>query len=112
MSAQARERYEQTLHDAEALLAAHAAPAAQASEVYILDIGLPRIDGYELARRLRQRPASRGALLVALTGYGQAHDFTLSKGAGFDHHLVKPANLDQLERILRAHAAPDTPHAA
>ena len=95
--------------DAEALLAA---PAAQASEVYILDIGLPRIDGYELARRLRQRPASRGALLVALTGYGQAHDFTLSKGAGFDHHLVKPANLEQLERILRAHAAPDTPHAA
>ncbi|HAV37398.1 MAG TPA: hypothetical protein DCX52_13780 [Massilia sp.] len=94
---------------AEALLAA---PAAQASEVYILDIGLPRIDGYELARRLRQRPASRGALLVALTGYGQAHDFTLSKGAGFDHHLVKPANLEQLERILRAHAAPDTPHAA
>ena len=97
--------------DAEALLAAHAAPAPQPCEVYILDIGLPRIDGYELARRLRQSPASRGALLVALTGYGQAHDFTLSKGAGFDHHLVKPANLDQLGRILGEHGA-GTAHAA
>ncbi|MEW6371532.1 MAG: ATP-binding protein [Pseudomonadota bacterium] len=87
--------------DAEALLAAGDTLEADA---YILDIGLPRIDGYELARRLRQRPASAGALLVALTGYGQAHDFTLSKGAGFDHHLVKPANLDQLERILHQHA--------
>jgi len=87
--------------DAEALLAAGDEVRADA---YILDIGLPRIDGYELARRLRQRPASRAALLVALTGYGQAHDFTLSKGAGFDHHLVKPANLDQLERILLQHA--------
>ena len=87
--------------DAEALLAADGALAADA---YVLDIGLPRIDGYELARRLRQRPASRDALLVALTGYGQAHDFTLSKGAGFDHHLVKPANLEQLERILLQHA--------
>jgi len=82
--------------DAEALLA-DSGPAADA---YILDIGLPRIDGYQLARALRQRLASRDALLIALTGYGQAHDFTLSKGAGFDHHLVKPASLEQLERIL------------
>ena len=88
--------------DAEALLASAGALEADA---YVLDIGLPRIDGYELARRLRLRPASHQALLVALTGYGQAHDFTLSKGAGFDHHLVKPANLEQLERILRQHAA-------
>ena len=87
--------------DAEALLAAADGIEADA---YVLDIGLPRIDGYELARRLRQRPASADALLVALTGYGQAHDFTLSKGAGFDHHLVKPANLEQLERILCQHA--------
>ncbi|MBD8533272.1 MULTISPECIES: ATP-binding protein [unclassified Massilia] len=70
-------------------------------DAYILDIGLPDIDGYQLARRLRQGGAHPGALLVALTGYGQAHDFTLSKAAGFDHHLVKPADLDQLERILR-----------
>jgi len=84
--------------DAETLLAAGGGGEADA---YILDIGLPRIDGYQLARALRARPASRDALLIALTGYGQAHDFTLSKGAGFDHHLVKPANLAQLERILR-----------
>ncbi|HBI69362.1 MAG TPA: hybrid sensor histidine kinase/response regulator, partial [Massilia sp.] len=98
--------------DAEALLAA-TGPAADAAnadsadaDVYILDIGLPRIDGYQLARALRQRPGSRDALLIALTGYGQAHDFTLSKGAGFDHHLVKPANLEQLERILVGWAGP------
>ncbi len=92
--------------DAEALLA-DIGPAAEAAnaDVYILDIGLPRIDGYQLARELRQRPGSREALLIALTGYGQAHDFTLSKGAGFDHHLVKPANLEQLERILIGWAA-------
>ncbi len=71
-------------------------------DAYILDIGLPGIDGYQLARQLRQSGHCPQALLVALTGYGQAHDFTLSKAAGFDHHLVKPADLEQLERILRA----------
>ena len=69
-------------------------------DAYILDIGLPGIDGYQLARRLRQDGPCPEALLIALTGYGQAHDFTLSKAAGFDHHLVKPADLGQLERIL------------
>ena len=69
-------------------------------DAYILDIGLPGIDGYQLARRLRQDGPCPQALLIALTGYGQAHDFTLSKAAGFDHHLVKPADLGQLERIL------------
>jgi PAS domain S-box-containing protein len=85
--------------DAESLLAAPAGPAADA---YILDIGLPRVDGYQLARELRCRPGTGegGALLVALTGYGQAHDYTLSRAAGFDHHLVKPADLARLERIL------------
>jgi CheY-like chemotaxis protein len=83
--------------DAETLLAAgfHADVDA-----YILDIGLPCIDGYQLARELKQRGKTESALLVALTGYGQAHDYTLSKAAGFDHHLVKPADLEQLERIL------------
>ncbi|THC46700.1 ATP-binding protein [Massilia sp. Mn16-1_5] len=69
-------------------------------DAYILDIGLPGIDGYQLARRLRQDGPCPESLLIALTGYGQAHDFTLSKAAGFDHHLVKPADLGQLERIL------------
>jgi PAS domain S-box-containing protein len=83
--------------DAQSLLgAANPRPV----DVYILDIGLPDIDGYQLARRLREAGPSPQALMIALTGYGQAHDYTLSKAAGFDHHLVKPADLEQLERIL------------
>ncbi|KQQ97517.1 hypothetical protein ASF77_06175 [Massilia sp. Leaf139] len=89
--------------DAQSLLdAAELGPV----DAYILDIGLPGIDGYQLARRLRQNAGGAQALLVALTGYGQAHDFTLSKAAGFDHHLVKPADLEQLDRILAAVPAP------
>jgi len=84
-------------YDAETLLAS---PAADNADACILDIGLPRIDGYQLARELRRREGGAGLLLVALTGYGQAHDFTLSRAAGFDHHLVKPADLEQLEAIL------------
>lgn len=69
-------------------------------QVFILDIGLPGMDGYELARRLRSDPATEGATIVALTGYGQAHDRILSKAAGFDHHLVKPADMMQLNAVL------------
>jgi PAS domain S-box-containing protein len=77
------------------------AMAAQAwPQVFILDIGLPDIDGYELARRLRamaeEKPGERAALYLALTGYGQAHDKVLSKAAGFDRHFVKPVDLDGL----------------
>jgi PAS domain S-box-containing protein len=85
--------------DAQSLLGA-ASPGPV--DAYILDIGLPDIDGYQLARRLREAGPSPQALLIALTGYGQAHHYTLSKAAGFDHHLVKPADLEQLERILGA----------
>jgi CheY-like chemotaxis protein len=91
--------------DAQALLDAHMAHNAHDGcpvDAYILDIGLPGIDGYQLARRLREAGPCPHALLIALTGYGQAHDFTLSKAAGFDHHLVKPADLGQLDRILNA----------
>ena len=83
--------------DAQSLLAT---PGPGPVDAYILDIGLPGIDGHQLARRLREAGASPQALLLALTGYGQAQDYTLSKAAGFDHHLVKPADLEQLERIL------------
>ena len=69
-------------------------------EVVLLDIGLPGIDGYEVAKRIRMQPAHQGAVLVALTGYGQESDRQLSRDAGFDHHLVKPADFAQLERIL------------
>ncbi|MDL2357985.1 MAG: ATP-binding protein [Pseudomonadota bacterium] len=71
-----------------------------AVEVFILDIGLPDMDGYELARRLRANPAHAGAILVALTGYGQAHDRVLSKAAGFDHHFVKPVDSAALSEVL------------
>jgi PAS domain S-box-containing protein len=75
--------------------------AAQHPEVVILDIGLPEMDGYELARRLRSEPATERATFVALTGYGQEHDKLRSIAAGFDHHCVKPANLPQLLQILQ-----------
>jgi PAS domain S-box-containing protein len=80
-------------------------------EVFILDIGLPDIDGYALARRLRamaEADRARGpALYLALTGYGQAHDKVLSKAAGFDRHFFKPVDLEALLAALaEAPAAP------
>jgi CheY-like chemotaxis protein len=68
--------------------------------VMLLDIGLPDTDGYALARQLRALPELRGATLVALTGYGQNEDRRLAEEAGFDHHLVKPADLAQVSEIL------------
>lgn len=70
-------------------------------EVILLDIGLPGIDGYEVARRLRADRANARCTLIALTGYGQAEDKQLAKEAGFDHHLVKPASAADLLRVLR-----------
>jgi signal transduction histidine kinase/CheY-like chemotaxis protein len=69
-------------------------------EVMLLDIGLPDLDGHELARRLRATPETAGAILVALTGYGQSDDRERAREAGFDRHLVKPADLAELLRIL------------
>ncbi len=74
--------------------------AGRAIDAFILDIGLPDMDGHELARRLRASPEGRDALLVALTGYGQAQDRALSKAAGFDHHFVKPADSVALAAVL------------
>jgi len=71
-------------------------------EVVLLDIGLPGMDGFEVARRLRAREASPRPLLVALTGYGQAEDVRRSREAGFDHHLVKPADPAALTALLAA----------
>ena len=69
-------------------------------DALILDIGLPDMTGYDLARRLRAMPELDGAMLIALTGYGQASDREESKAAGFDHHLVKPADPRRLQAIL------------
>jgi signal transduction histidine kinase/CheY-like chemotaxis protein len=66
--------------------------AREAPQVFILDIGLPDMTGYELASRLQALPQCAGALLIALTGYGQAQDRERARAAGFDHHVAKPAD--------------------
>ncbi|QJE01640.1 PAS domain S-box protein [Massilia forsythiae] len=74
----------------------------EAPQVCLLDIGLPDMDGNELARRLRADPRTAGAVLIAVTGYGQAHDREATLAAGFDHHLVKPVDSARLAAILGA----------
>ena len=69
-------------------------------DVVLLDIGLPGLNGYEVARRIRQQPALKNAVLVAMTGYGQAKDRQQSKEAGFDFHLVKPGDFAKVLEIL------------
>jgi PAS domain S-box-containing protein len=69
-------------------------------DVVLLDIGLPGLSGYEVARRMREQPTLQDVVLVALTGYGQETDRLLSRQAGFDHHLVKPADFGRVQDIL------------
>ena len=71
-------------------------------QVIILDIGLPTIDGYQLARELRRRPGGADVALVALTGYGQQHDRERAREAGFDHYFVKPVDPERLQAAIRA----------
>jgi len=73
----------------------------QRPEIVILDIGLPDMDGYEVARRLRAQPALRDTRLIALTGWGQEKDRKRSRDAGFADHLVKPVDPATLDRIVR-----------
>jgi PAS domain S-box-containing protein len=85
---------------------AYSAPAGlEAAAEYrphlvLMDIGLPGMDGYEAARRLRQQAGLKDTVLVAVTGYGQESDRQRSREAGFDHHLVKPVNMKELEAVL------------
>jgi two-component system CheB/CheR fusion protein len=69
-------------------------------EVAFLDVGMPGMDGHELARRLRREPGLERAVLVALTGWGQEEDRRRTRDAGFDHHLVKPASTAALQQVL------------
>ncbi|MCH2242624.1 MAG: ATP-binding protein, partial [Aquabacterium sp.] len=78
-------------------------------DVFILDIGMPHLDGYELAQRLRARPGGMQAVIIALTGYGQAEDVARARNAGFDHHLVKPLDASRLSTLLQD-VVPQTRH--
>jgi CheY-like chemotaxis protein len=88
----------------------------QTPEVVLLDIGMPGMTGYEVARRIRERPACRDVFLLALTGWGQEKDRQESKAAGFDHHLTKPVEPDLIVQLVagtrtspsRSAAAPGT----
>lgn len=72
----------------------------EAPEIMFLDIGLPDMDGYALARQLRAMPQTADSIIIALTGYGQKEDRQRSRDAGFDHHLVKPTSPTQLAELL------------
>src|SRR3954447_9338649 len=71
-----------------------------APDAILLDIGLPGMDGLQVARRIRQDPRLRKVLLIALTGYGQDADRQATRDAGLDHHLAKPADFKTIESTL------------
>jgi DNA-binding response OmpR family regulator len=68
--------------------------------IMLLDIGLPGLDGYQLATRIREQAAFRDVVLVALTGYGDESARQRALGTGFDHHLTKPVDFQKLKQIL------------
>ena len=86
-----------TAHDG---LAAVGAALDYRPHVVLLDIGLPGMDGFAVARQIRQQPELSKVLLVAMTGYGEVVARQRSRAAGFDHHLVKPADFGKLQEIL------------
>ena len=71
-------------------------------DIAFIDIGLPTMTGYEVAQHIRKRADLAGVRLVALTGYGNPSDVALAREAGFDEHVIKPAELARLEQILAA----------
>jgi CheY-like chemotaxis protein len=90
-------------HDAELVETAAAALEAarrKPPEIVLLDIGLPDMDGYALARALREDPVTRDALIIATTGYGREQDREKSRAAGIDAHLTKPIDMDQLAALI------------
>lgn len=92
-----------TAHDgAEALARA----AETRPDVGLLDLGLPVLDGYQVAEALRARPGGDRLLLIAISGYGQPNDRARSKAAGFDHHMVKPVDCGALLDLLQQRSRP------
>jgi CheY-like chemotaxis protein len=73
--------------------------------VVLLDIGMPEMDGYEVARQLRAQEAAQPMVLIAVTGYGQPEDRARAEAAGFTDHLTKPVEHDALTAVLKAHAS-------
>ena len=73
-------------------------------EYLLLDIGLPRLNGYDIAASVRGDPELRHTTLVAITGYGQVHDRARTAAVGFDHHLTKPVEFSELRELFRAKA--------
>ena len=71
-------------------------------DTVLLDIGMPEMDGFEVSRRIRATPDHREVMLIALTGWGQDLDYRQSRLAGFDHHLVKPPDIDKLRDLVTA----------
>jgi CheY-like chemotaxis protein len=69
-------------------------------DLILLDIGLPKLNGYDACRRIRGEPWANGTVIVALTGWGQEEDRRRSQEAGFDHHLVKPVEVNDLTKLL------------
>jgi CheY-like chemotaxis protein len=86
-----------TAHDG---LAALDVAAAFRPDLILLDIGMPRLNGHETARRIRAQPWGEGVVLVALTGWGQEEDRRKSQEAGFDSHMTKPIEPAALEKLL------------
>ncbi|WP_308937123.1 response regulator [Duganella sp. BJB1802] len=76
--------------------------AEQPPDMIIMDLGMPGMDGYETARAIRQRPGAERILMIALTGWGQSDARRRTGEAGFDHHLVKPVELEQILRLAGA----------
>ena len=78
-----------------------AVQAVEASmpQIIVMDLGMPTMDGYEAARRIRRQPGSQNVLMIALTGWGQSDARQRTMDAGFDHHLIKPVNFDEIKRL-------------
>lgn len=69
-------------------------------QIIFMDLGMPEMDGFAAAKRIREKPWGENIVIVALSGWGQDEDKRKSKEAGFDHHLVKPAELSELKKVL------------
>jgi CheY-like chemotaxis protein len=91
-----------TAHDGEQAISE---AAKLRPDVILLDIGLPRLNGYETCRLIRQQPGGREALIIALTGWGQDEDRRLASEAGFDGHLVKPVDHAALNALVAGHGS-------